>query len=242
MNNLPILKVYSMNYEFLIKNYLDRKMWEMEWVLFEYKQYKVTMNLWSIQTRLEKIMFDIRLHYVTENGYKDYLERNVSFSLKIDDISFLKREINSAIFDLMARLEKSQAIEHTEDYNNLYDMKWNEKNRLTEIAEDFLDSAGVTNDNIRDAYIEAYVNECSVVPKMIDDYVYSRMYLEWPDLYLTWLSCLEDDNMKDTRISHIKDKLSTTKYEEIMKEVEEHKKYMQTEEYVYDMQSNLEDV
>lgn len=237
------LKVYKMNYEFLLKNYIDRKLWDMEWTLFEYKQYKVTMSLWTIFTRSEHLSLDIRLHYVCDNGFKDYLERTVTHSLKIPDVSFLKREINSAIFDLMSRVEKLTAIEHTNQYNILLDMRRDEKNTLTEIAEKFLDNCNVDNENIRDAYISAYVDEWETVPKMIDRYVYSRMYMELPDLYLTWLSCLDDDDKaKETRIDTIKEKLGSTEYETIMQEIEEHKKYMETEEYICDMESKLEEV
>lgn len=236
------LKIYKMNYEFLIKNYLDRKMWEREWTLFEYKQYKVTMNIWSIMTRTEQISLDIRLHYVNDNGYKDYKERTISFSLKIEDVTFLKRQINSVIFDLMVTVERDTKIFETEHCNELYEMKCEEKQKLTKIAEEFLDNANVTNDNLREAYIEAYIEEYAKVPNMIADYVQSRVYQELPDLYLTWLSCLEDDPKKDIRTKEIQKALSTNQFEQLMQDVEEYKKYMQTEDYEEEMKDNLKEI
>ena len=94
MENGLVLKIWKMNWEFLIKNYLNPEMWQKEWTLFEYKNFKVTMHIWSIQTRLEQILLDVRVHYVDENGYSDYKERTISFSLKIEDVTFLKRQIN----------------------------------------------------------------------------------------------------------------------------------------------------
>ena len=237
-----VLKVWKMNYEFLLKNYLDRKLWSMEWTLFEYKQYKVTMNLWSIQTRLEEIYLDIKVHYTTPWGTRDYQEKAIRHSLKIQDASFLKREINSAIFDLLERVERWNVIENTEEYIELVTMKQTEKRTLTEIAEEFLDNADIDNDNIRNAYTEAYVEEWAVVPGMISDYLDSKKYKTLPDLYLTWLECLDDDNDKNNRIAYVKDKLGNNKYNEIMKGIEEYKQYMKTDEYVYDMESKLEEV
>lgn len=237
-----ILKIWNMDYSFLIKNYLDRSMWQKEWVLFEYKQYKVTLNIWSITTRTEQISFDVRLHYVNEDGYKDYNERTISFSLKIEDVTFLKRQINSAIFDLMVSVERDVAILHTEYYDELQDMKYDEKRTLKRIAEEFLNNTNVTNDNLRDAYIEAYIDEYAEVPKMMVDYIESRTYHELPDLYLTWLSCLEDDPKTEYRTKEIQNALSDTEYQDIMKKVEEYKQYMQTEDYEEEMKNNLEEV
>lgn len=237
-----VLKVYRMNYEFLIKNYLDRRMWERQWTLFEYKQYKVTMNIWSIMTRTEQISLDIRLHYTDDNGYSNYKERTISFSLKIEDITFLKRQINSAIFDLIVTVERETKICKTEYYYNLQEMKCNEKEKLTNIAEEFLDSVNVTNDNLREAYIDAYIDEYAKVPKMISDYIESRVYQELPDLYLTWLSCLEDDPKTEIRTKEIQESFDADEYEELMKTVEEFKQYMETEDYTEEMQSNLEEV
>lgn len=242
MENALTLKVYKMNYEFLIKNYLNQDMWKKEWTLFEYKSFKVTMNIWSIQTRTEQILLDIRVHYVDENGYSNYKERTINFSLKIEDTTFLKRQINSAIFDLMTDIEREVFIMKTDYVYELQDMKREEKHKLTEIAEKFLDESGVTNDNLRDAYIDAYVDEYAKIPNMMVDYVKSRTYKEIPDLFLTWLSCLEDDPKKDVRIKEVQKVLDDDKYEKIMKEVEEYKSHMRTEEYTEEMQSNLEEV
>lgn len=237
-----VLKVWKMDYSFLLKNYLDRRLWNMEWTLFEYKQYKVTMNLWSIQTRMEEIYVDIKIHYTTLNGFRDYQEKTIRHSLKIQDVSFLKREINSAIFDLIIRVERYTIIENTDEYNRLLEMRQDEKRTLTRIAEEFLDNCSIDNDNIRDKYIDVYVEEWAVVPNMISEYIDSKKYKALPDLYLTWLECLEDDKDRDLRISYVKESLSDTEYEDIMEKVEEYKQYMQTDEYIYDMENKLEDV
>lgn len=236
------LKVYKMDYSFLIKNYLNPEMWQREWTLFEYKEYKVTLNIWSIMTRTEQISLDIKLHYVDEKGYKDYKERTISFSLKIEDITFLKRQINSAIFDLMVQVERERFIMRSDEFLQLQDMKWDEKNKLAEFANAFLNDNKIVNNHIREAYVDAYIDEYAKVPDMMTDYVMSRAYKEIPDVYLTWLSCLEDDPKTEIRTAEIKKALNDIEYQEIMKQVEEYKQYMQTDEYTEEMQLKLEEV
>lgn len=242
MENGLVLKIWKMDYSFLIKNYLNPEMWQKEWTLFEYKNFKVTMHIWSIQTRNEQILLDVRLHYVNENGYSDYKEKTISFSLKIEDVTFLKRQINSAIFDLIVTLERDAAIEKTDYYKELQSMRYDEKIKLKRIAEEFLNNTNVTNDNLRNAYIDAYIDEYAKVPEMIIEYVNNRVYHELPDLYLTWLSCLEDDPKTEYRTKEIQQALDDTEYQEVIKKVEEYKQYMQTEDYEEEMKSNLEEV
>lgn len=242
MENGLTLKVYKMDYSFLIKNYLNPEMWQKQWTLFEYKNYSVTMNIWSIQTRTEQIILDIRLHYVDGEGYKDYKEQSISFSLKIEDVTFLKRQINSAIFNLIVALEKEQMIHRTSTYTELYESSRDERRKLADIANDFLDENEINNDSIRDAYVSAYIDAYAKIPNMLSDYVDSRIYQELPDVYLTWLSCLEDDPKKEIRIEEIKRALGNDEYKKIMTDIEEYVAHMETEEYEEEMKSNLEEV
>ena len=43
-NKMLALKVYDVDYSFIIKNYLDEKLWEKEWVIFVYKKFKVNIQ------------------------------------------------------------------------------------------------------------------------------------------------------------------------------------------------------
>lgn len=242
MSNQLSIKVWKMDYSFLIKNYLNPEMWEKEWTLFEYKNFKVTMNIWSIQTRMHQIMLDIKLHYIDEDGRWDYKEKTISFSMKIEDITFLKRQINSAIFDAMVTMEKDCIITKTKEYKNLMSMKYEEERKLKKIAIEFLEENGVTNENLIEAYTEAYVDEYSKVPEMIRNYTDGKIYTELTDLYLVWLDTLEDDPKKKIRTEEIRKRLGDKSFEETMKSIEEFKAKFGTEEYELEMKDKLEEI
>ena len=56
---LPELKVYEIDYSFIIKNYLDKNLWKKQWTLFVYKDYVFTLNLYKIDTEDCSIGFKI---------------------------------------------------------------------------------------------------------------------------------------------------------------------------------------
>ena len=244
MSELPVLKVFEMDYSFLMKNYLNPELWHKTWTLFEYKTFKVTLNIYSINTKNEKITFEIRTHYINpecETG-DCTTEYDIVCSLKIEDLDFLKRQINTAIYNTMVEMEKRYFIQETKEYNDMVEQYGQEKYLLRKYANEFLDEVGVTNENLRTAYTDAYVEEYAKMPEMVSDYVQSQVYLHIPDLILTFLSTLENDPKKEIRTKEIQEKLGDTKYKEILKEIQDYVVYMGTEEYEDEMKSNLEDL
>lgn len=244
MSNELAIKVFKMDYDFLLKNYLNPEMWQKVWTLFEYKTFKVTLNIYSIRTKEEKIMFDVRVyHRDLDNPTGDsYIEKCPLCSLKIEDISFLKRQINTSIFEAMEVLERAYFIRTTDKYHELERACQEEKLKLRKYASEFLTEAGVTNEHLRDAYIDAYIDEFAKMPEYKDDYEESQQYKILTDLYLVWLSSLEDDDKANYRMEKIRNRLSTDEYEEALKKLEEHQKYIETKEFEDEMKSNLEEV
>lgn len=55
MDKMLALKVYDVDYSFIIKNYLDERLWEKEWTIFTYKRYEITLKLDSINVRTKTI-------------------------------------------------------------------------------------------------------------------------------------------------------------------------------------------
>lgn len=243
MKNQLAIKVFRMNYEFLVKNYLNPELWQKEWTLFEFKFYKITMNLYSINTKNEKILLEIHIHYKDPDAWCGYCtDKIVDFSLKIDDIEFLKRKVNTAIWEGIQSLEINSFIEQEEEYQNLVSMRREERNRLTDIAHEFLEDNDITNEDIVEAYTDAYVDAYEKVYDLMQDYKSNRKFHPAAELYLTWLNSLEDSKDKNYRLETVKETLSNSELTRVQKEISEYQEYIETEEWEDEARKNLDSI
>lgn len=242
---LPIIKVFDIDYSFIIKNYLDPKMWQKEWTLFLYKNFKVSLSLMYIYCMDEKISFKIKVtDGINEEKYnKDgFIFDNsdhtcVSYSLKTDNINILKKAINSGVECVMNTLER-RLIRNTDEYKAILAVKEEEKEKLTKIAEDFLDNENVTNSDIRDAYIEWYVDKMENAYKYDSAYLDMNKYQAFPDVWLMWAQASDNEVLREMVASYIPAEC----YQQLMEEYKEFKEYIKTEEYEEEMADGLEDL
>lgn len=246
-NKLPAIKVYDIDYSFIIKNYLNPEMWQKTWTLFQYKTFVVTLQIDYINCAEEKICFKVTLKdNSTENLYNYEWGKNTDkkayymayYSLKINDINFLKREINSRVFDCITLLEKYNILASEECAGLEYEYS-NETELLTQIAERFLDDNGVSNEDIRDAYINAYVNNNSKLDIYKSRLIETLQYQTFPDLYLVYANATGDEKVikKWEEILNENNNLG-----ELKDEIKEYLEYMNTEEFEEDNASCLEEI
>lgn len=238
MDNLPIIKVFDIDYSFIIKNYLDPKMWEKEWTVFIYKNFVATIRLHSIDVKQKAIWFELK---VTDNASKHTYWRSTSntfkYVLQTDNIDILKKIINSNLKELFIRIERDNYIEFTDEYYNFKNLANQEKQKLTEIAENFLDENNVTNSDIREVYIDVYVDNNSKSDDMINDYIYNKRYTLVPDLFLVFSEVIKDENLKKQVLNSNSDNIK-----ELLEELKELEEYIETEKYEEEMAENLEDI
>lgn len=237
MENKMILKVFDVDYSFIIKNYLNPELWEKEWTLFVYKKFVVTLRLKYIYVYCNKIEFEIKVTDNSSTSWNRSQTRDVTYSLKTNNITILKKAINSAIIKAFKDIEDNLYIEKTDEYYKLVDMKYKERVKLKKIAKEFLDKNNITNENIRDSYIEAYVDNTEKVWSLINDYECQNHLRMIPDLYLTFAIATDNKELEDDVLKANED----TK-EELLKKIEELEEYMQTEEYEEEAKDNLEEV
>lgn len=239
MSNSLMLKIYDVDYSFIIKNYLNEKLWEKEWTIFVYKRFQIVLRLSSISVRTKTITFEVTLNDNNEEN-KTYWTKSVkdtfSYNLSIENINILKKQLNSTILKLIERLERDAYIVYEEEYLELDKMQDEEKSKLTQIAEDFLDDENVTNPDIRDAYIDWYVDKNEEVYSFKNRYIYERKYKVLADFYLIFLGSTKDEE----KLKEVKKEIGEDRLKEILEEIKEYEKYMETEEFTEDMQSNLE--
>lgn len=240
-NKMLALKVYDVDYSFIIKNYLDEKLWEKEWTIFLYKKFKITLRLDSISVKSKSIWFEVMIDDNSEENKNYFTKRFVDsfkYALSIENINILKNTLNSTIFGLIKKMEYEAYICLTERYEELTDMSTEEQGRLREIAEEFLNSEGVLNDEIREAYIDYYVDKNERVYDLRNNYVEEMKYNILTDFYVAFLEATKDQE----RLEIIRTKIGQDALETAIEEIEEYKKYMESEDFERDMQDNLEEV
>ena len=217
---LPEVKVYKIDYEFIVSNYLDKKLWQKQWNLFIYKKHIFTLNLLRIETKDNVIVFEIR-----KNNY--WSSEWVHYNINNTSIKILIQQINGAIFRLMCSYEIS-IIKETEGYNNILEAREQEEEKLREIAKNFLDENQVSNEDIRKVYIDNYISRNTKIDIQLQNYVDYYKYNYCTDMLITFCKITGDKNRLDTikNASH-----NISKLNNIELTVDEFIKELESEEY-----------
>lgn len=229
---LPELKVWNIDYSFIISNYLDRELWKMKWNLFVYKNNVFTLNLHSIDTKNNKICFEIR--YNKQN----WINQTIYYDIDNTSINILKQQINGAIFRLMEEEDKDLCSD-TDGYYYIKKLYNNEDDKLREIAEEYLDENGITLDDVREAYIEKYIDDNRKVDKYLNEYLLSHKYRYLTELMIIFTKITNDTARYNEIKSAIQDDNRIKEIEDKLKEFEE---YFNSEEYKEDMVDELEGI
>lgn len=246
-NKLPAIKVYDIDYSFIIKNYLNPEMWQKTWTLFQYKTFVITLQLTYINCQDEKITLRVKIKdNSSEHKYAFDWGRNldkdasddVYYSLKINNLNFLKNSVENSVFNAIERLEKYNILA-SKDYLDLKEMYSNEKDSLKKIAEDFLDANDVSNEDIREAYIDTYVSNNTQLDAYLTRMINRKQHLVFPDLYLVFANATRNDK---TVKKWEKILAENNNIEELRTEILEYLEYMQSEDFENDMNSNLEEI
>lgn len=242
-----IIKTYDIDYSFIVKNYLSPEMWEKKWNLFVFKEFVATLNISSIDCEKGKISFCITLkdnstkreYYWSWGCNSDKaVQQYECFSLKVEDINFLKQRIQRRIFNAIIELE-TQHIRSFDVYRNLEEGKEREERRLRQIAEKFLDDEGVRNEDIREAYIDSYIENNSEIEAK--EYEILRTYegTVFTEILMVFAKLCTNENVIEEIYAIIED---SPNLEDTKRNVEEYLKYIETEEFVEDKAENLQDI
>lgn len=220
MNEL-IIKQYDIDYSFIIKNYLDKELWNKEWTLFVYKDYVFSLQLYEINTRNEYITFEIK---IKNPGYNNYTF--ISYYIKQSNLKVLKKQINGAMFNLIEWAE-NKFIKEEEGYKTIQSARSDEIEMLENIANDFLDDNGVNNKEIREVYIDNYVSNNTKTDTYLSNYMQGRKYQVLSDLYLVSTKAFEDKYRHQAVVNNIKNNIN---YAEILEEANSYINKLENEE------------
>lgn len=239
MENGIVIKKYEVDYSFIIRNYLSPKLWEKVWTLFLYKNFRFTLQINSISVySTVKITFRISL----DNGnFKDF--EFADYDVDHPNLNVLKRQIDGAIKRLIHDYENHLIVSTTE-YRELREKADEEKEKLRDIASDFLDDNGITLSDIRDAYIDKFVDDNWKGYTYLSAYVDNMAYKLATDLWLIYAKSTNNSSLEED----IKDSLSDTEYQNKLNEIQDYIDMMKDDssdayvDYFYDAQNNLQSI
>lgn len=234
-----VIKKYEVDYSFIIRNYLSPKMWEKVWTLFLYKNFRFTLQINSISVySTVKITFRISL----DNGnFKDF--EFADYDVDHPNLNVLKRQIDGAINRLICDYENHLIVSTTE-YRELREQADEEKEKLRDIASDFLDDNGITLSDIRDAYIDKFVDDNWKGYTYLSAYADNMAYKLATDLWLIYAKSTNNSSLEED----IKDSLSNTEYQNKLNEIQDYINMMKDDssdayvDYFYDAQNNLQSI
>ena len=232
---LPAIKTWKMDYSFIIKNYLNPALWQKTWTLFEYKDFVITIKLTKIETENMRIVFRLNLRDNSRpNTWGD--QEDISYSIKCSSIDFLIKSINGAIFRMISYHERNHVFEDLPVYIDAKQQGDIEIEKLTALASEFLDDEGVTNEEIREAYIDKYVDDNKQNNEYIQRLRSAYEYHLLTDFYLVFAESIGDD----TKYQTVMNRLEENEIENVLKEISQYKTYIETDDYQEEMKDLLE--
>lgn len=236
MKNELAIKVYEVDYSFIVKNYLDPQLWNKEWTLFVYKDMTFSIRLYSINTANKELLFNVILKYSDKNSV-EHKEETIWYNLGNGTIPVLKRQIIGAMDRLIRRVEEN-FTEETEDYKKARELEREHRNNLEEKANDYLDSNSIYIDDVREAYVDYYVNkhDFSYARDIIDAYNHDLLF----DVYMIFYKATgQKDKFESLKETYMR---KHNNIDSIMNEINEKIEYLNSEEYQQELEDDLESI
>lgn len=153
----------------ILANYRNPKFWKKKWCVFKTKDFDCIWKMRYINIESNTIESCVVLHYKGEKKVKRYFWEKDSFTSNCDSVPIDNPEYNQLIFNKNILGKVIDTIDYLEnaiilnsyEYKEAEKLERDEREKLEEIANDFLDSEGVSNEEIREAYIDRYVSKAS---------------------------------------------------------------------------------
>lgn len=220
----------KMNWKLLIQHATNKKFWQNNFVVYEIGKIKVSLYIASIDVRYNTIKLGVR--YGSDELYLWFV---IPMAEDQYNESLFNKQLCGYVCQAIQELEKSR-VHNYSAWKEALDADNDNRLMLEGIAEKFLDENGITNENIRDAYTTAFVDEnCSnladevwnkyVNHVMTREYLMAAMYFDREDSIEFYSNILKNKN--------------TIQFIDICKEIRESIAEMKTETFEQAMQDKL---
>ncbi len=174
MKNISTKLIY-IDYKDLIANYKNPEFWGKKWTIYDYANIKAELAINCIDCYKNEIVMGLNVDYKgnKKKCYKsktmayigNYKEAyyNGTFAVPIDHPEYtnniFKNKIYGKVQDIISSIEKSLICEFP-NYVAETDRLDELEDTWEKLAGNWLDDKGVEDDDIRQAYIDAYINSC----------------------------------------------------------------------------------
>lgn len=180
-------KVYKVDYEFLINNYLDKSLWKKEWNLYIYLDHIFTLSLYSIDIDRMRVCFKISHNKLLNCEFVYYYLEHPEYTIEV-----LKKQINSAILSLMRCYEMTR-IRSTSDYKYISDVYQKELSILEKYVDDSCVEKGIINQDIVCDITDRIQETYSIVCDLREEYLGLMQYFLETDLMLLFCRAIGDE-------------------------------------------------
>lgn len=151
----------------------------------------------------DEICFEIKATDNNSNSLYRNKERYGSYNYKTNNIDILKNIINKRALWVLQDIEQKLYIENTEEYSRICQMIEDERKKLTEIANKFLNDNKIDNENIRKTYIDAFIDNCEKSYELKIKYIDENEYKLLPDLFLVFARATKDKLLEEKIIRKV---------------------------------------
>lgn len=232
-------KIKKIELKEILDNYLDKEYWEKKWCIFKNNRVMIEMNLSIIYTYNNLISIKVLV-------YVDNVNRYNTFCIPINNNEFteihFKNKLYGEIIRTLEIIEECFFIPKTSFYKEAKELEEIHKENLKNIADDFLDENNVSNDVIREAYIEKYVEDNEIY--YTDDIIEKMKYTILRDIYVAIGIYFDKDYDELCK----KCEMDKEDFDLILNEIEEMKIKIdedndeEYEEYIEEYKDNLEEI
>lgn len=254
MSNTLSTKLVYLDLKTIMENYRNPDFWEKSWLIFKSKELEIKWSIVNIDILNNKIESCISVSpgHITRGGKKFAFSREYTSKTKyswysnscrpipIDNSDYNQDTLNRNILGtILATVEEMEAefARHTYEYAKASELEDEEKEKLKEIAEEFLDDEGVTNGSIRYAYIEKYVSDNSD-SKYTYEVIANSKFRFFKTAYLHICSWFNNEEMFKKYETALKNFIPKKTIFKIIKKTKE----MQSEDWVEEMKDQLESI
>lgn len=140
-------RLYKINFKYIIENHLNKALWKKSWLVYDYDHFKVNLRLDNISIARNKITLSIGNANVEIPLSDDHFNETVFY-----------KSVFSAIKSNIKDHERS-AIRGTEAYAKACELDGQNDDKNRKIAERRLDELNIDDEEVREAYIDKYIDE-----------------------------------------------------------------------------------